>query len=40
MFVDDLEEAGATIAVDEEYLTGQRLRESMSALLTPGVEEH
>jgi CPA2 family monovalent cation:H+ antiporter-2 len=40
MFVDDLEKAGATIAVDEEYLTGQRLRESMSALLTPGVEEH
>jgi len=39
MFVDDLEEAGATIAVDEEYLTGQRLREAMSVLLTPGVED-
>lgn len=39
MFVDELEQAGATIAVDEEYLTGQRLREAMSALLTPGVEE-
>lgn len=33
LFVDELERAGATYAVDEEYLTGQRLREAMSALL-------
>ena len=39
MFVDELENAGATIAVDEEYLTGHRLREAMSALLLPGVED-
>jgi hypothetical protein len=39
MFVNELENAGATIAVDEEYLTGHRLREAMSALLMPGVED-
>lgn len=32
-FVSDLETAGATIAVDEEYLTGHQLREEMITLL-------
>lgn len=32
-FVDELERAGATIAVDEEYITGTRLKEAMSELL-------
>ncbi|MDF1850617.1 MAG: cation:proton antiporter [Verrucomicrobiales bacterium] len=32
-FVDELERAGATLAIDEEYLTGQQLREAMLAIL-------
>jgi len=32
-FVAELEDAGATVAVDEEYLTGQQLTEAMSAVL-------
>lgn len=38
-FVSELEAAGATIAVDEEYLTGQRLREAMVTLLDPDEED-
>ena len=32
-FVDELERAGVTLVVDEEYLTGQRLREAMLTIL-------
>lgn len=38
-FVDELELSGATIVVDEEYLTGSRLKEAIAALLIPGVTE-
>tara|TARA_R110000850_G_scaffold16044_5_gene50046 strand:+ start:2258 stop:3940 length:1683 start_codon:yes stop_codon:yes gene_type:complete len=33
-FVDELEQAGATITVDEEYQTGSKLKEAMSDLLS------
>lgn len=37
-FTEDLENAGATVVVDEEYLTGRRLAEAMDEMLSEGEE--